>query len=94
MVQSFCLLPVAHLQSQNLSGLLDQLRVVGAHQHQPFSGAFRQDRPHPLGRFRIKKGCGFIQHFQRAVAQPGSQQAQPVNLAAGEVIQRQGQGVV
>lgn len=67
MVQSFCSLPVAHLQPQKLACLLDQFRVMAAHQHQPFSGAFRQDRPDPLGRFHIQKGSGFIEHLHRAV---------------------------
>ena len=61
-------LPVANQELHDMSRLLNELWVMGAYQHQAFRSPFGNDAPHPLGRFRIKKGCGFIEHFHRAVA--------------------------
>jgi hypothetical protein len=93
-VLPFRLLSIAGLEPHDAIGLLDQFGVMGAHQHQPLPGALQQDRPHPLGRFRIEEGGGFIEHFHGAIPQPGPQQAEAMDFAAGEMVERQGQGIV
>ena len=52
-----------------------------ADQHQPLLGAFANHRTNLLSGLGIEESGGLIEHLHRLVAQPGAQQAEPVNLA-------------
>ena len=51
-------------------------------QHQPLLSAFANHLANLLSGLGIEESGGLIEHLYRFVAQPGAQQAEPVNLAA------------
>jgi hypothetical protein len=42
-------IPVANQELHDMSRLLNELWIMGTHQHQPVSGSFRNDLADPLG---------------------------------------------
>ena len=77
---------VCRLKPNHLIGLSDQLRIMGADQHQPLAYTLLNHTAHLSSCLGIQKRRGFIEHLHGQVAQPGAQQPEPVNFAAGEGI--------
>ena len=86
--------PVGRMAAHHGARQGDQLGIVTAHHHQLAEAALGDDLAHPPGRGPIEEGGGFIEHLDRFVLQPGPQQPQPVDLTAGEAVDREVQGAI